>query len=48
MKAEILFDDWIPRKIMAPAKYLAKAPDLLRVFIRFAHAETGLWSDLTD
>ncbi len=48
VKAEILLDDWIPRKIMASAEYLAKAPDLLRAFIRFAHAETGLRSDLTD
>ena len=48
VKAEILLDDWIPRKIMAPAEYLAKVPDLLRAFIRFAHAETGLRSDLTD
>ena len=44
---EILLDDWIPRKIVAPAEYLAKAPDLLRAFIRFAHAEVGLRSDLT-
>lgn len=48
VKVEILFDDWIPRKIVAPAEYLAKAPDLLRAFIRFAHAEIGLRPDLTD
>lgn len=48
VKIEILLDDWIPRKIVAPAEYLAKAPDLLRAFIRFAHAEVGLRSDLTD
>jgi hypothetical protein len=48
VKAEILLDDWIPRKIVAPAEYLAKAPDLLRAFIPFAHAEVGLRSDLTD
>ena len=35
-------------KIVAPAEYLAKAPDLLRAFIRFAHADVGLRSDLTD
>jgi hypothetical protein len=45
---EILLDDWIPRKIVAPADYLAKAPDLLRAFVRFAHAETGLRSELTE
>ncbi|HKI41275.1 MAG TPA: DUF6398 domain-containing protein [Mycobacterium sp.] len=48
VKVEILLDDWIPRKIVAPAEYLAKAPDLLRAFIRFAHAEVELRSDLTD
>jgi hypothetical protein len=48
VKVEILLDDWIPRKIVAPAEYLAKAPDLLRAFIRFTHTEVGLRSDLTD
>ncbi len=48
VKVEILLDDWIPRKIVAPEEYLAKAPELLRAFIRFAHAEVGVRSDLTD
>lgn len=48
VKVEILLDDWIPRKIVAPAEFLAKAPDLLRAFIRFAHAEAELRPDLTD
>jgi len=48
VRVEILLDDWIPRKIVAPADYLAKAPDLLRAFVRFAHAETGLRSELTE
>ena len=48
VKVEILLDDWIPRKIVAPVEYLANAPDLLRAFIRFTHAEVGLRSDLTD
>ena len=48
VKIEILLGDWIPRKIVAPATYLAKAPDLLRAFIRFAHAEVGLRTKLTD
>jgi Domain of unknown function (DUF6398) len=47
-KVEILLDDWIPRKIVAPAKYLAKAPELVRAFVRFTHAEIGLRSDLTE
>ncbi|MDV3127923.1 DUF6398 domain-containing protein [Mycobacterium sp. 21AC1] len=45
---EILLADWIPRKIVAPSDYLAKAPDLLRAFIRFAHTEVGLKSMWTD
>jgi hypothetical protein len=47
VKVEILLDDWIPRKIVAPPDYLAKAPELLRAFVRFAHEEVELRSDLT-
>lgn len=48
VKAEILFADWLPRKVIAPAEYLAMAPGLLRAFIHFAHAEVGVRSELTD
>ena len=44
---EILLDDWIPRKIVADVPYLAQAPDLLRAFIRFSHAERGIRPALT-
>ena len=44
---EILLVDWLPRKIVAEASYLAKAPDLLRAFIRFCHHERGIRADLT-
>jgi len=44
---EILLLDWIPRKIVAEAAFLAKAPDLLRAFIRFSHAERGIRAALT-
>ncbi|SNR31140.1 DUF6398 domain-containing protein [Blastococcus mobilis] len=44
---EILLADWIPRKIVADVDYLAKAPDLLRAFIRFAHTERGIRAELT-
>lgn len=44
---EIVLADWIPRKIVADVDYLAKAPDLLRAFIRFAHAERGIRAELT-
>ena len=45
---EILLDDWIPRKIVADVSYLAKAPDLLRGFVRFCHDERGIPPYLTD
>jgi hypothetical protein len=45
---EILMVDWIPRKIVAGADYLAKAPDLLRAFIRFSHRERGVRAALTE
>ena len=45
---EILLTDWIPRKIVAGAPYLAQAPDLLRAFIRFSHAERGIRGELTE
>jgi hypothetical protein len=48
VRVEILLDDWIPRKIVAPAEHLAKAPALLRALIRFTHAEVGVRPDLTE
>ncbi len=47
-KVEILLRDWIPRKIVADAAHLARAPDLLRAFIGFAHAEVGIRAELTS
>jgi len=44
---EIVLADWIPRKIIAPANYLAKAPALLRAFIRFCHHDRGIRASLT-
>jgi hypothetical protein len=44
---EILLIDWVPRKIIADAAYLSKAPDLLRAFIRFCHHERGIRAALT-
>lgn len=48
VSVEILLDDWIPRKIVADAEFLSKAPELLRSFIRFCHAERGIRRELTD
>ena len=44
---EMLLADWIPRKIVADARHLAKAPDVLRALIRFSHAERGIRPELT-
>lgn len=44
---EILLLDWIPRKIVAEVSYLAKAPEVLRAFIRFSHQERGVRAELT-
>jgi hypothetical protein len=39
---QILLLDWIPRKLMAPPSYLAKAPALLRAVVRYAHAQRDI------
>ena len=44
---ELLLLDWIPRKIGADIRYLSKAPDLLRAYIRFCHTERGIRPTLT-
>lgn len=44
---EILLADWIPRKIVADVPLLSVAPDVLRAFIRFCHAERGVRAELT-
>lgn len=48
VRVEILLTDWIPRKIVADVDYLAKAPGLLRSFIRYTHDRVGLRPALTD
>ena len=45
---EIILEDSIPRKIVADAAYLSKAPVVLRAFVRFCHAERGIRPSLTD
>jgi hypothetical protein len=44
---EILLLDWYPRKIIAEPEFLLRMPEVLRAFIRFAHAEAGLDASLT-
>jgi hypothetical protein len=44
---EILLTDWVPRKIVADAEHLSAAPDVLRAFIRYAHARRGIRAERT-
>ena len=44
---EIILVNWIPRKLIDDVAYLSKAPDLLRAFVRFCHAERGIRAELT-
>lgn len=48
VRVEILFMDWLPRKVVAPIDFLANAPELLRAFVRFAHIESGVRAELTE
>jgi hypothetical protein len=44
---EIILVDWIPRKLQADVEYLAKAPRLLRAFVRYCHRERNVRPELT-
>ncbi|CAN5423826.1 hypothetical protein BH23ACT9_BH23ACT9_38360 [soil metagenome] len=44
---EIILLDWLPRKVVADVAFLARAPGLLRSFVRFSHAERGIREALT-
>lgn len=43
----VLLTGWIPSEVVAEPTCLAKAPDLLRAFIRFCHHERGIRPALT-
>lgn len=45
-RVEILLLDWVPRKIVAPFEELARLPIVLRAFIRWAHGEAGIPTEL--
>jgi len=47
VNVELLLADWIPRKIVAEPSFLAKAPNLLRAFIRYCHDRRGIRAHLT-
>jgi hypothetical protein len=47
VNVEMLLADWIPRKILAEPSFLAKAPNLLRAFIRYCHDRRDIRADLT-
>lgn len=40
--------EWMPRKVMAPADFLALLPELLDAYVRYCHAERGIPAELTD
>jgi hypothetical protein len=40
--------DWIPRKLVAEPGYLSEAPNLLRAFVRYCHAEREIRAELTS
>ena len=44
---EIIMIDWIPRKLRADVRYLAKAPRLLRAFVRYCHRDRNIRAGLT-
>jgi hypothetical protein len=48
VNVEMLLLDRIPRKVLAAVDDLAVAPDLLRAFARFCHAERGIRTELTE
>ena len=48
VSVEILLTDWLPRKVLADAEFLSKAPQLLRAFVRYAHETRGISSRLTE
>jgi len=39
--------EWVPRKVFAPADFLALLPELLTAYVRFCHAERGIPAELT-
>ncbi len=45
---EILLSDWLPRKVIADAEFLGRAPDVLRRLIRFSHTRRGIRPSLTE
>jgi len=47
-RVDELLLDWVPRKILDDADHLARVPDVLRAFVRFADADRGLRPDLTE
>lgn len=44
---ELILLDWLPRKVIADAGFLARAPELLRRLVQFGHAERGIRTELT-
>jgi hypothetical protein len=47
VKVELLLVDGLPRKLLGSPEQLTLAPNLLKAFIQFAHADSGVRADLT-
>ena len=48
VRVEILLTDWFPRKVVADVGYMAKLPEVLAGFVRFAHRRASIADDLTE
>jgi len=44
---EMLLLDFVPRKVMAEPSYLARVPEVLRAYVRYAHGRQGIPAALT-
>lgn len=42
VRVQMLLLDWFPRKIVAPTRYLAKMPAVLRAYVRYCHDRQGI------
>lgn len=48
VSVEILLADFLHRKVILPEATMRHAPEVLRAFVRFAHRERGISSELTE
>ena len=48
VSVELLLNDFLHRKVILPHETMRLGPEVLRCFVRFAHAERGIRSQLTQ